>query len=69
MTAVDLSFPPDGAAFREEVCAFIRDHYPAEMRVKQIGEAARFIGHQAVQIHGGIGMSDELDVGRYLQAA
>jgi alkylation response protein AidB-like acyl-CoA dehydrogenase len=33
----------------------------------QIGEAARFIGQQAVQIHGGMGMSDELDVGRYFK--
>jgi alkylation response protein AidB-like acyl-CoA dehydrogenase len=33
----------------------------------QIGEAAKFIGQQAVQIHGGMGMSDELDVGRYFK--
>ena len=32
--AVDLSFSPDDDAFREEVRAFIRDHYPPEMRVK-----------------------------------
>jgi alkylation response protein AidB-like acyl-CoA dehydrogenase len=29
----------------------------------QIGEAAKLIG----QIHGGMGMSDELDVGRYFK--
>jgi alkylation response protein AidB-like acyl-CoA dehydrogenase len=33
----------------------------------QVGEAARFIGQQAVQIHGGMGMSDELEVGRYFK--
>src|SRR5258708_16165556 len=33
----------------------------------QIGEAAKFIGQQAVQIHGGMGMSDELDIGRYFK--
>jgi alkylation response protein AidB-like acyl-CoA dehydrogenase len=64
---VDLSFSPDDAAFREEVCASIRGRYPAEMRVKQIGEAARLIGQQAVQIHGGMGMSDALDAGRYFK--
>ena len=33
----------------------------------QVGEAAKLIGQQAVQIHGGMGMSDELDVGRYFK--
>ena len=27
-----------------------------------IGQSARFIGQQAVQLHGGMGMADELDV-------
>jgi len=31
---MDLSFSPGGDAFRQQVCAFIRDHYPPEMRVK-----------------------------------
>jgi alkylation response protein AidB-like acyl-CoA dehydrogenase len=33
----------------------------------QVGEAAKFIGQQAVQIHGGMGMSDELEVGRHFK--
>jgi alkylation response protein AidB-like acyl-CoA dehydrogenase len=33
----------------------------------QVGEAAKFVGQQAVQIHGGMGMSDELEVGRYFK--
>jgi alkylation response protein AidB-like acyl-CoA dehydrogenase len=33
----------------------------------QVGEAAKFIGQQAVQIHGGMGMSEELEVGRYFK--
>jgi alkylation response protein AidB-like acyl-CoA dehydrogenase len=33
----------------------------------QVGEAAKLIGQQAVQIHGGMGMSDELEVGRYFK--
>jgi hypothetical protein len=31
---MDLSFSPDDEAFRQQVRAFIRDHYPPEMRVK-----------------------------------
>jgi len=32
-----------------------------------IGQAARFVGQQAVQIHGGMGMTDELDVSHYFK--
>jgi pimeloyl-CoA dehydrogenase small subunit len=31
----------------------------------QVGKAGRFVGQQAVQIHGGLGMTDELNVGDY----
>src|SRR5277367_466230 len=33
----------------------------------KIGEAARFVGEQAIQLHGGVGMSDELNVGHYFK--
>jgi alkylation response protein AidB-like acyl-CoA dehydrogenase len=33
----------------------------------KVGYAARFVGEQAVQLHGGMGMSDELDVGHYFK--
>jgi len=33
----------------------------------RIGQAARFIGQAAVQIHGGMGMTDELAVGSYFK--
>jgi hypothetical protein len=33
----------------------------------KIGTAARFVGEQAVQLHGGMGMSDELNVGHYFK--
>jgi alkylation response protein AidB-like acyl-CoA dehydrogenase len=33
----------------------------------KIGYAARFVGEQAVQLHGGMGMSDELNIGHYLK--
>lgn len=32
-----------------------------------MGQAARFIGQQAVQLHGGMGMTDELDVSHYFK--
>jgi threonine dehydrogenase-like Zn-dependent dehydrogenase len=33
----------------------------------KVGNAAKFVAEQAVQIHGGMGMSDELDVGHYFK--
>ncbi len=36
------------------------------LKVK-LGEAGRFVSHQAVQLHGGIGMTDELGIGHYLK--
>jgi pimeloyl-CoA dehydrogenase small subunit len=33
----------------------------------QIGKAARFVGQNAVQIHGGMGMTDELALGHYFK--
>ena len=33
----------------------------------QIGKSGRFVGQQAVQIHGGMGMSEELNVGHYFK--
>lgn len=31
----------------------------------QVGRAARFVGHQAIQLHGGLGITTECSVGRY----
>ena len=33
----------------------------------QIGKAGRFVGQQSVQLHGGMGMTDELNVGHYFK--
>ena len=35
----------------------------------QIAKACRFVGQAAVQIHGGMGMTDELDIGHYFKRA
>jgi alkylation response protein AidB-like acyl-CoA dehydrogenase len=32
-----------------------------------IGRAGRFVGQQAVQLHGGMGVTDELNVGHYVK--
>lgn len=49
------------------------DEVPAE-RAKavsaakvQIGKSGRFVGQQSVQLHGGMGMTDELNVGHYFK--
>ena len=33
----------------------------------QIGKACKFVGQSAIQIHGGMGMTDELAVGHYFK--
>ena len=33
----------------------------------QVGKAAKFIGQQAVQLHGGMGVTDELNVGHFFK--
>ncbi|MFQ5533361.1 MAG: acyl-CoA dehydrogenase family protein [Sphingomonadales bacterium] len=33
----------------------------------QIGRAGRFVGQQAIQLHGGMGMTDELNIGAYFK--
>jgi alkylation response protein AidB-like acyl-CoA dehydrogenase len=35
----------------------------------QIGQACRFIGQNAIQLHGGMGMTDEMAVGHYFKRA
>ena len=33
----------------------------------QIGKSARFVGQQSIQLHGGIGMTDEYAAGHYFK--
>ena len=33
----------------------------------QIGRSGKFVGQQAIQLHGGIGMTDEYKVGHYFK--
>jgi alkylation response protein AidB-like acyl-CoA dehydrogenase len=49
---------------------------PAEERAKavaaakvQIGKACKFVGQNAIQLHGGMGMTDEMAIGHYFKRA
>ena len=33
----------------------------------QVGKGGRFVGQNAIQLHGGMGMTDELSVGHYFK--
>ncbi len=46
-----------------------RDERQAQLSAAKglMGQAARFIGQQSVQLHGGMGMTDELDVSHYFK--
>ena len=33
----------------------------------QVGKAGRFVGQQAIQLHGGMGMTDEMAIGHYFK--
>jgi hypothetical protein len=56
--------------------AHIRLSEPAAARSKaisaakvQIGRACKFVGQNAIQLHGGMGMTDELAIGHYFKRA
>ena len=56
--------------------ADIRLSEPAVERAKgvsgakvQIGKACKFVGQNAIQIHGGMGMTDEMAIGHYFKRA
>jgi alkylation response protein AidB-like acyl-CoA dehydrogenase len=56
--------------------AHIKLSEPADERAKslsaakvQIGRACRFVGQNAIQLHGGMGMTDEMAVGHYFKRA
>ena len=50
----------------EDQDAAVRKRAAAAAKV-QAGQSGRFVGQQAVQLHGGMGMTDELNVGHYMK--
>jgi len=62
----------DDSVFRNEVKAFLVESLTPEM--KRVGElkakmskAGRYVSHNAMQLHGGIGTTDEFSVGHYFK--
>ena len=62
--ARSMSFLANGRCASEDAVLRRRDIAAAKCYV---GKAARFIGQQAVQLHGGMGMADELAVSHYFK--
>jgi alkylation response protein AidB-like acyl-CoA dehydrogenase len=44
----------------------VRDHAISSMKV-QIGRSAKYIGGQSIQLHGGMGMTEEYSIGHYFR--
>ena len=42
---------------------------PVSAAKVQIGKACRFVGQNAIQLHGGMGMTDEMAIGHYFKRA
>ena len=71
--AVDMAMACEEA---RSVCALATmslDAEPAERRriissaKARVGQTSLFVGRQAIQLHGGVGFSDELDISHYLK--
>ena len=54
------------ALHAEHLDAAVRSRTVSAAKVA-IGERARFVAQQAVQLHGGVGMTEELDIGHYFR--
>ncbi len=72
--AVDMFMAAEQARSMALMATLKLDHDEEAARKKalsaakvQIGKAGRFVGQQAVQLHGGMGMTDELSVGHYFK--
>lgn len=70
--AVDMLVSLEQARSMSMYAASMSEHQDPNVRSAamsatkfQVGKAARFVGHQAIQLHGGIGVTTECNVGRY----
>ena len=70
----DMMVAIEGARSMAMLAAMVASEDDAGKRASQmravkieIGRAARFVGQQAIQLHGGIGMTDEYAVGHYFK--
>jgi alkylation response protein AidB-like acyl-CoA dehydrogenase len=68
---VDMHVAAEESKSMTDMAAMRIDARPAERHAAcaatkaKVGRAARFVGEQAIQLHGGIGMTDEYPVGHY----
>lgn len=58
MAAITMENPDETATAKAKAASAFK---------AQIGKAGRFIGQEAVQLHGGMGMTEELNVGHYFK--
>ena len=53
------------------ICEYQQDEDTAPATIAAmkslVGQKARMIGEEAIQLHGGMGMTDELDIGHYVK--
>ena len=50
-------------------CHAVADEASKARDAAKVGKAAKFVGQNAIQIHGGMGMTDELAIGHYFKRA
>ena len=53
------------ARLQSGLCLFL--FLPPANKLDRVGKAIRSVGQESVQIHGGIGVTNELDVGHYFK--
>lgn len=71
---VDMLIQQEMAVSHAYVCAMALTDASPQLRAKrvalaknEVAKAARFVGEEAVQLHGGMGMTDELEVGDFFK--
>jgi alkylation response protein AidB-like acyl-CoA dehydrogenase len=71
--AVDMAMACEEARSFCALATLALDAEPAERRriissaKARVGQTSLFVGRQAIQLHGGVGFSDELDISHYLK--
>jgi alkylation response protein AidB-like acyl-CoA dehydrogenase len=55
------------AAVKADATSAVERRRAASAAKAYLGKASKFVAQQAVQLHGGIGMTEELDVGHYFR--
>ena len=68
LLAATVEFCKMRQQFGQAISKFqVLQHRMAALLKIKIGSAGRLVGQTAVQLHGGMGVSDELDVGHFFK--